>query len=282
MQKKDALLGKGSEDSFDGDALPASSRTSSCATTATALEARAGEVLAGLNVPVEQVHHEPLSVLSGGFKLRVLLGQDAGRQPRRAAARRADQPPRHPLDPAGWRSSSSATRAAPIVVSHDHRFLNNGSVRHDRRRRLRAGHRLQAATTTAFLKGKKEDPRPARRPRSIEEREKEIDRPQEAGRPLQAPRPTKARQAQSRVKRIEQDRDQASCRESSRQLPDLQVLQACRPSGQAGRSRSRASPRCLRRQPRCSTTSRFTDRCVASGSRSSGPTASASRPCSRS
>ncbi|HEY0782216.1 MAG TPA: ATP-binding cassette domain-containing protein, partial [Thermoanaerobaculia bacterium] len=38
------------------------------------LEARAGEVLEGLGIPTE-VHRQPLSTLSGGFKLRVLLGQ---------------------------------------------------------------------------------------------------------------------------------------------------------------------------------------------------------------
>ncbi|CAG0933535.1 partial putative ABC transporter ATP-binding protein YbiT, partial [Planctomycetaceae bacterium] len=38
------------------------------------LEARAGEILEGLGIPTE-VHRSPLSTLSGGFKLRVLLGQ---------------------------------------------------------------------------------------------------------------------------------------------------------------------------------------------------------------
>ena len=38
------------------------------------LEARAGEILEGLGIPTE-VHREPLSTLSGGFKLRVLLAQ---------------------------------------------------------------------------------------------------------------------------------------------------------------------------------------------------------------
>src|SRR5262249_45765611 len=38
------------------------------------LEARAGEVLEGLGIPTE-VHRQPLSTLSGGFKLRVLLAQ---------------------------------------------------------------------------------------------------------------------------------------------------------------------------------------------------------------
>ena len=38
------------------------------------LEARAGEILEGLGIP-SQRHREPLSTLSGGFKLRVLLAQ---------------------------------------------------------------------------------------------------------------------------------------------------------------------------------------------------------------
>ena len=45
-----------------------------------AFEARCGEILEGLQIPTE-LHREPLSVLSGGFKLRVLLGQTLAAEP---------------------------------------------------------------------------------------------------------------------------------------------------------------------------------------------------------
>jgi ATPase subunit of ABC transporter with duplicated ATPase domains len=87
----------------------------------TTLEARATAVLVGLGIPAAQ-HRQPLSTLSGGFKLRVLLGAGARVGARRALARRADEPPRHPLDPlargvprraiAAWRSSSPTTCAS--------------------------------------------------------------------------------------------------------------------------------------------------------------------------
>jgi ATPase subunit of ABC transporter with duplicated ATPase domains len=44
------------------------------------LEARAGEILEGLGIPTE-VHRQPMSTLSGGFKLRVLLGQVLASEP---------------------------------------------------------------------------------------------------------------------------------------------------------------------------------------------------------
>ncbi len=43
-------------------------------------EARAAEILEGLGIPAE-VHREPLSTLSGGFKLRVLLAQVLAAKP---------------------------------------------------------------------------------------------------------------------------------------------------------------------------------------------------------
>ncbi|MCM2270463.1 MAG: ATP-binding cassette domain-containing protein, partial [Thermoanaerobaculia bacterium] len=45
-----------------------------------ALEAKAGEILEGLGIPTA-VHREPMRVLSGGFKLRVLLAQALAAEP---------------------------------------------------------------------------------------------------------------------------------------------------------------------------------------------------------
>ena len=42
------------------------------------LESRAAQILEGLNIPTEQ-HKQPLRVLSGGYKLRALLGQTLAR-----------------------------------------------------------------------------------------------------------------------------------------------------------------------------------------------------------
>ena len=44
------------------------------------LESRAGSILEGLNIPTAS-HQQPLSTLSGGFKLRVLLGQVLAARP---------------------------------------------------------------------------------------------------------------------------------------------------------------------------------------------------------
>ncbi|MDX1396676.1 MAG: ATP-binding cassette domain-containing protein, partial [Gemmatimonadota bacterium] len=45
-----------------------------------AAEARAAEILEGLGLPTA-IHHDPLSTLSGGFKLRVLLAQTLAGSP---------------------------------------------------------------------------------------------------------------------------------------------------------------------------------------------------------
>ena len=67
-------------------------------TTATRSRRAPATVLEGLGIPLA-LHRQPLATLSGGFKLRVLLAQVLLGGAGRAAPRRADQPPRHPLDP---------------------------------------------------------------------------------------------------------------------------------------------------------------------------------------
>ena len=87
------------------------------------LEARAGEILEGLGIPTES-HRRPLGTLSGGFKLRVLLGQVLAGKP---DVLMLDEPTNH-LDILAIRwleKFLSAYQGMALVISHDHRFLDN-------------------------------------------------------------------------------------------------------------------------------------------------------------
>jgi ATPase subunit of ABC transporter with duplicated ATPase domains len=87
------------------------------------LQARATEVLVGLGIPMA-VHRSPLSTLSGGFKLRVLLAQVliGG-----ADILLLDEPTNH-LDilTIRWLEKFLANYAGcAVIISHDQRFLDN-------------------------------------------------------------------------------------------------------------------------------------------------------------
>jgi ATPase subunit of ABC transporter with duplicated ATPase domains len=87
------------------------------------LESRAAAILEGINIPTE-VHHEPLSVLSGGYKLRALLGKTLAADPDILLL---DEPNNH-LDILSIRWLEGFLRnfkGCAVVVSHDHHFLNN-------------------------------------------------------------------------------------------------------------------------------------------------------------
>ncbi len=87
------------------------------------LEARAGAILEGLGIP-SPVHRKPLATLSGGFKLRVLMAQALAAQP---DVLLLDEPTNH-LDILSIRwleKFLNEFRGLAIVVSHDHRFLDN-------------------------------------------------------------------------------------------------------------------------------------------------------------
>lgn len=86
-------------------------------------EARAASILEGLGLPMS-VHHDPLSTLSGGFRLRVLLAQVLASAP---DALLLDEPTNH-LDILSIRWLETFLRdfkGTVVVVSHDHRFLDN-------------------------------------------------------------------------------------------------------------------------------------------------------------
>ena len=89
-------------------------------------EARAASVLEGLGLPAE-THRQPLSTLSGGFKLRVLLAQVLASAP---DVLLLDEPTNH-LDILSIRwleKFLQAFKGPVVVISHDHRFLDNVST----------------------------------------------------------------------------------------------------------------------------------------------------------
>ena len=186
------------------------------------MEARAGEILEGLGIPTE-VHTEPLSILSGGFKLRVLLAQVLAAAP---DALLLDEPTNH-LDILSIRwleKFLSEYTGLAVVISHDHRFLDNV-----------CNHILDVDYETillypgnyqAFIKAKAEER--ARKEAEIGKREKQIADHKAFIDRFKA-KATKARQAQSKMKQMERiviDRLPTS----SRRYPNFR-FQSCRPSG---------------------------------------------------
>jgi len=86
-------------------------------------EANAAAILEGLGLPTS-VHGDPLSTLSGGFRLRVLLAQVLASAPDILLL---DEPTNH-LDILSIRWLETFLRdfkGMVVVISHDHRFLDN-------------------------------------------------------------------------------------------------------------------------------------------------------------
>ena len=160
------------------------------------LDARAGEILEGLNIPSE-IHREPLSVLSGGFKLRVLLAQVLASIP---DVLLLDEPTNH-LDILSIRWLETFLEdfeGCVVVVSHDHRFLDNVCthiIDVDYERAL-----LYTGDYTAFVAAK--SGHRERKEAEIAKQEKEIAHKKAFVERFKA-KATKARQAQSRVKQME-------------------------------------------------------------------------------
>ena len=186
------------------------------------LEARAAEILEGLGIPTV-VHKDPLSTLSGGFKLRVLLGQVLAASP---DALLLDEPTNH-LDIVSIRwleKFLDSYKGLGIVISHDHRFLDNvcthiADVDYETVT-------LYHGNYTAFAAAKEAERE--RKEAEIEKREKQI-----AGHMAFVDRfrakATKARQAQSKLKLIEKI-VVGKLPQSSRRYPRFRFRQL-RPSG---------------------------------------------------
>ncbi len=160
------------------------------------MEARSGEILEGLGIPVEK-HTQPLSVLSGGFKLRALLARTLASEPDLLFL---DEPTNH-LDilAISWLEVFlQRFKGCAVVVSHDLEFLDRIctviiDVDYERVQAYRGNH-------SAFERQKKEARE--RMEKEISSREKEIADHKAFIARFKA-KATKARQANSRQKRLE-------------------------------------------------------------------------------
>jgi ATPase subunit of ABC transporter with duplicated ATPase domains len=222
MVEKEALLAK-AEESFDAERFNELEETVQRLDGYTA-EARAATILEGLGLPTE-VHRQPLSTLSGGFKLRVLLAQVLASTP---DVLLLDEPTNH-LDILSirWLETFLRDFSGPVVViSHDHRFLDNVST-----------HILDVDYETVLLYrgdyseflGAKAAER-SRREKEIATREREIAHHQKFVDRFRA-KASKARQAQSKVRMIEKKAEGLEeLAQSSRRYPTFRFEQV-RPSG---------------------------------------------------
>ena len=194
MVEKETLLAKAGE-FFDADRFSELEETVQRHDGYTA-EARATKILEGLGLP-GHIHEDPLSTLSGGFKLRVLLAQVLAGAP---DVLLLDEPTNH-LDILSirWLEMFLRDFAGPVVViSHDHRFLDNVCTHIldiDYQSVL-----LYHGDYTTFLQSKQSERE--RREKEIVAREREIAHHQKFVDRFRA-KASKARQAQSRVRMIE-------------------------------------------------------------------------------
>jgi ATPase subunit of ABC transporter with duplicated ATPase domains len=222
MAEKEVMLAKG-EAGFDADRFGELEEIVQLHDGYSA-ESRASTILEGLGLPTH-IHHQPLSTLSGGFKLRVLLAQVLASNP---GALLLDEPTNH-LDILSirWLEKFMRDFVGPVVViSHDHRFLDNIATDI-----LDVDYRTVThypGNYTRFLTAKVEDRE--RREKDIEKREKEIAHHQKFVDRFKA-KASKARQAQSKVKLIEKVTETlVALPGSSRRYPTFRFTQR-RPSG---------------------------------------------------
>ena len=187
-------------------------------------ESRAAAILEGLGLP-GRIHQRPLSTLSGGFRLRVLLAQVLAGTP---DVLLLDEPTNH-LDILSIRWLEKflrGFRGPVVVISHDHRFLDNVAT-----------HILDIDYETVrgypgdyarFLEAKAAER--DRREKEIALREREIAHHRRFVDRFRA-KATKARQAQSRVRMIEKKaQGLEELPKSSRRRPTFRFEQR-RPSG---------------------------------------------------
>ncbi len=160
------------------------------------LEARAAQILVGLGV-AEASLYQPLGSLSGGYKLRVLLAQALVGRP---DALFLDEPTNH-LDIVSIRWLERfllAFRGCAVIVSHDHRFLNEVAT-----------HILDVDYGTIFQYRGNYDAFLENKDETRERKEAEVERVERAIAEKKASlerfkaKATKARQANSRLKQLE-------------------------------------------------------------------------------
>ena len=222
MVEKEAILARAHEH-FDAERFNELEETVQRLDGYTA-EARAATILEGLGLPTE-VHRRPLSTLSGGFKLRVLLAQVLAGAP---DVLLLDEPTNH-LDIVSirWLEKFLQDFEGPVVViSHDHRFLDNVATHI-----LDVDYQtvtLYHGNYTGFVESKQEERE--RREKDIEGRQKEIADQQKFVDRFKA-KASKARQAQSRMRMIEKKAAElVELPGSSRRYPKFRFQQR-RPSG---------------------------------------------------
>ena len=187
-------------------------------------EARAGTILEGLGLPAN-LHHDPLSTLSGGFRLRVLLAQVLASAP---DVLLLDEPTNH-LDILSIRWLETFLRdftGAAMVISHDHRFLDNISTSI-----LDIDYetvQLYRGDYSTFVRAKRAER--SRREKEIVQREREIAHHQQFVDRFRA-KARKARQAQNKLRLIEKmEEEMVELPHSSRRYPVFRFEQR-RPSG---------------------------------------------------
>jgi ATPase subunit of ABC transporter with duplicated ATPase domains len=187
-------------------------------------EARAAAILEGLGMPAS-IHQQPLSTLSGGFKLRVLLAQVLASAPH---ALLLDEPTNH-LDILSirWLEGFIREFAGPVVViSHDHQFLD-GIATHI----IDVDYQQVTAyrgNYTQFVESKHSERE--RREKDIAGQKKEIAQTMEFVERFKA-KASKARQAQSKLRMVEKKQEQMQeLPTSSRRYPTFR-LQEQRHSG---------------------------------------------------
>ncbi len=220
LAEKDRIL-EASTEHFDGDRY-AEVEDLIVSLDGYSFEARSGEILEGLGIPSE-LHGKPLSTLSGGFKLRVLLAQVLAADP---GCLILDEPTNH-LDILSirWLEKFLATyQGCAIVISHDHRFLDNVCTHildiDYETVTLYSGNYTAFTTAKVEARNRKEG-EIARQEKKIAEHKAFADR-------FRA-KATKARQAQSKLKQMERIVIDNLPR-SSRRYPVFQFRQQ-RPSG---------------------------------------------------
>jgi ATPase subunit of ABC transporter with duplicated ATPase domains len=206
------------------------------------LEARASEVLEGLAIPT-RLHRAPLSTLSGGFKLRVLLAEVLVGG---VDVLLLDEPTNH-LDilTIRWLEKFLGGYAGcAVIISHDQRFLDNVTTH-----TLDVDYRtvtLYPGNYSAAMAGKQAAR--ARQETGVARAEAEIARKRAFVERFGA-KNTKATQAQSRLKQIERIEVEEIVA-SSRRAPHLRLTPE-RPSGREvleliGVSKSYGAERVLR------------------------------------